>query len=100
MTKEEALTKMRALINFFPAAKTEIEEIIDTLSKPIWYSADEEPPKNTNILIEVSFFKDTLDYYSLEWCTSVCPSWEEYIKEYHVKKWTYIDDILPKGGEE
>lgn len=96
MTREEALKKMQAFINFFPAAKTEIEDIIDALSKPIWYNADNEPPKDTCILIEVSFFKDTLDYYSLKWCNSVCPSWEEYVKEYYVKRWTYISDLLPK----
>lgn len=43
MTREEALKKMQVFIDFFPAAKSEIEEIIDALSKPIWHDISEEP---------------------------------------------------------
>lgn len=97
MAREEALKKMQAFIDFFPTAKTEIEEIISALSKPTWHSADEVPPKDTNILIETSFFgEDSLEYYSYYWCYPAVPGWVEYVKEYHVKRWAYISDLLQK----
>lgn len=96
MTREEALKKMQAFIDFFPAAKTEIEEVIDALSKPLWHSADEEPPKNAYILIETSIFIDRLDYYSCNWCDSEFPNWEESVIGYHIKRWAYISDLSLK----
>lgn len=115
MTREEALKKMQAFIDFFPAAKTEIEEIIDALSNPIWHESDKVPHKDTPILIETSFFGDSLEYYSYCWCSppfsgleeyvkdnsyykcsSSFPSWKEYVKEYHVKRWAYIDELFSK----
>lgn len=59
------------------------------------HSADEEPPKDTYILIEISF-EDRLEYYSCDWSASVFLSWEEYVKAYHVKRWMYISDLFPK----
>lgn len=96
MTREEALKKMQAFIDFFPAAKTEIEEVIDALSKPIWHSADEEPPKDAYILVETSIFGNRLEYYSCFGYDSEYPSWEETVKWYYIKRWAYISDLLPK----
>ena len=63
----------------------------------VWHSADEVPPKDTNILIETSFFgEDSLEYYSYYWCYPAVPGWVEYVKEYHVKRWAYISDLLQK----
>lgn len=60
----------------------------------LWHKADEEPSKDTHILIETSFFKDNLEYYSHYWSASSAPSWEEYVKECHIKRWIYLYDLL------
>lgn len=44
MTREEALKKMQEFIDFFPAAKQEIEDSISALSKPIWISVKDSLP--------------------------------------------------------
>lgn len=60
----------------------------------LWHNASDEPVKDTHILIETSFFEDSLEYYSCQWSTSICPSWEEYVKEYNIKRWMYLGDLV------
>lgn len=60
----------------------------------LWHKVDEEPSKDTYILIETSFFKDDLEYYSHCWSASSAPSWEEYVKDCDVKRWIYLCDLV------
>ena len=60
----------------------------------LWHKVDEEPSKDTYILMETSFFKDNLEYYSHYWSAASAPSWEEYVKDWYIKRWIYLYDLL------
>lgn len=75
------------------------EEWANQFLKNLWHNADEEPKKNSYILIEVVINltpKNVIGYYV------------EYIENTPVKimktegfkcRWAYIKDLLPKGGK-
>lgn len=60
MTREDALKKMQAFMDFFPAAKSEIQESIDALCEPKWVSVKEDLPCNHEELISLDDKRDTL----------------------------------------
>ena len=62
----------------------------------VWHDASEKPRANEWLLIQ--FSEDDYDALSLNdlyidmWCT--------WCNTYHVIRWAYISDLLPKGGEQ
>ena len=51
MTRKEALKKMQTFMDFFPAAKSEMQEAIDALCEPKWVSVKEDLPCNHEELL-------------------------------------------------
>ena len=61
----------------------------------VWHSVDEEPDRTQDILIDsytVGYYVPTTISFSEE-------KWSHCISNYAIKRWAYIDDLLPKGGE-
>lgn len=55
MTREEALKKMQTFMDFFPAAKSEMQEAIDALCEPKWVSVKEDLPCNHEELVHSNY---------------------------------------------
>ena len=69
----------------------------------LWHNASEEPLlEETEIIFinerdfaHISKRKDGRFSYSF-----VYYSWDEYVNSLKIKKWAYVKDLLPKGGEQ
>lgn len=61
----------------------------------LWHDAKEEPDKHKFVLVQWFYMgRYGADIIKRKYY------WQGYIEEYHIIKWCYIDDLLPKGGEE
>ena len=67
----------------------------------LWHDACEEPKENSKIVI-VDSKGDwwNIDYVSDDFDGCGLYGWEFCIAHYNLKKWAYIIDLLPKGGDE
>lgn len=60
----------------------------------LWHDAKEEPDKHKFILVQWFYMgRYGADMIKRKYY------WQGYIDEYHIIKWCYIDDLLPKGGD-
>ena len=60
----------------------------------LWYDASEEPRRDELLLGE-----DTDGFSIYRWCGKE-DYWEIFVNETGLSRWAYIEDLLPKGGEE
>ena len=60
----------------------------------VWHPAEEEPFPYKDILTE----KKKGFYVVCSWHNDGY-GWKSYAKIFQLKRWAYIDDLLPKGGE-
>ena len=58
ITREVSLRKIQAFIDFCPAIKTEMEEIVEALSVPQWINVEDDLPCNHSDLVLI--YNDTL----------------------------------------
>ncbi len=71
---------------------------LNEFMKGLWHDASEEPEKNKLIIEE---YLDEFGYdYELDCPTYSGRTWVEMVKVYGIRKWCYLDDILPKKGDE
>lgn len=79
---------------------------ISEFLKELWHDASEKPKNNAQCVVYASFeydeypednFSDyTVSTYNNGWYEDYFPSEADVI----IKKWCYISDLLPKGGEQ
>ena len=62
-------------------------------TKSLWYDANEEPKDDVDILILRPSGCNLIHHSSTI-------NWKLYAKRNSIKQWCYVDDILPKEGEE
>lgn len=82
--------------------ETKIEKACDGLgtadAEPnlasLWHDASEEPRCDELLLGE-----DTDGFSIYRWCGQE-DYWETFVNETGLSRWAYIEDLLPKGGEE
>ena len=60
----------------------------------VWHDASEEPRYEEFLLGE-----DTDGFSIYRWCGQE-DYWETFVNETGLSRWAYIEDLLPKGGEE
>lgn len=60
----------------------------------LWHDASEEPRCDELLLGE-----DTDGFSIYRWCRQE-DYWETFVNETGLSRWAYIEDLLPKGGEE
>ena len=96
--KKSAISEMEtAMCNAIQLLKCFIDRkdnIVD-LSK-VFHDITEEPDRTKDILID----SYTFGYYIPATITFSDKKWSHCISHYAIKRWAYIDDLLPKGGEE
>ena len=95
--KAKATDEMEtAMCNAFHLLKCILERkdnIVD-LSE-VFHSVTEEPDRTKDILID----SYTFGYYIPATMTFSDKKWSHCISHYAIKRWAYINDLLPKGGE-
>lgn len=87
--KEESLLKE----GFKDGAHWAINELL----KDLWHPVSEEPEENKKLLVQYTNYMVEDDYEIDIKSTHV--SWGYLVNAYNFKKWCYIEDLLPKGGE-
>ena len=95
--KKSAISEMEtAMCNAMQLLKCFIERkdnIVD-LSE-VFHNVVKKPDRGKYILIE----SDTIGYYALTamWCSD--ERWASVVSLYAIKRWAYLDDLLPKGAK-
>ena len=78
---------------FKDGAKWAINEFL----KDLWHPVSEEPEENKKLLVQYTNYM-VEDDYEID-MNSPHVSWRYLVTTYNFKKWCYIEDLLPKGGE-
>lgn len=71
----------------------------------LWHDASEIPQSNhKNIIYQTNYcsmYNVHIDFIPtcLRSCKITSCSWNEYVKEVNMRRWAYISDLIPKGGE-
>lgn len=71
----------------------------------VWHDASETPQANyKNIIYQTNYYSMqnvhiTFIPTCLRSCKITSNSWNEFIKDVNMRRWAYISDLLPKGGE-
>lgn len=70
----------------------------DDTKTNLWHEASEEPEENKKLLVQ--YTNDDLETdYEID-MHSPFTEWKQHAVSYKFMKWCYIEDVLPKGGEE
>ena len=69
------------------------DNIVD-LSK-VFHNVVEKPDRGKDILIDTDTFG--YDVVTAKWHSD--ERWSSFVSLYVIKRWAYLDDLLPKGGE-
>lgn len=78
---------------FKDGAKWAINEFL----KDLWHPVSEEPEENKKILVQYTNYM-VEDDYEIDTNIPHVP-WRYLVTTYNFKKWCYIEDLLPKGGD-
>ena len=78
---------------FKDGAKWAINEFL----KDLWHPVSEEPEENKKLLVQYTNYM-VEDDYEIDMNIPHVP-WRYLVTTYNFKKWCYIEDLLPKGGE-
>lgn len=79
-------------------------EVIDTAE--LWHDISEMPQANyKNIMYQTNYcsmFNVHIAFIPtcLRGCKITLNNWNEFTKDVNMRRWAYIEDLLPKGGEE
>ena len=71
----------------------------------VWHDAGEIPQENhKNIIYQTNYhsmYNVQIDFIPtcLRSCKITSRSWGEFVKEVNMRRWAYVDALLPKGGE-
>lgn len=73
----------------------------DENPKNIWHDASEIPNNHEYIMFMPDPYTIKTDYIPtcLRNCQLNRDSWNEFVKDMNIKRWAYIKDLPPKGGE-
>ena len=70
---------------------------INEFLKDLWHPVSEEPEENKKLLVQYTNYM-VEDDYEIDMNIPHVP-WRYLVTTYNFKKWCYIEDLLPKGGE-
>ena len=70
---------------------------INDFLKDLWHPVSEEPEENKKLLVQYTNYM-VEDDYEIDMNIPHIP-WKYLVTTYNFKKWCYIEDLLPKGGE-
>lgn len=75
------------------------DDAIDWFKKAIWHDVSEMPEEGEQILYIVTEGGEIVDVMKVTALYDFIP-WNEVVRDFNISKWCYIEDLLPKGGEE
>ena len=87
---ETAMCNAMQLLICFIERKDNIVDLSE-----VWHNVALKPDRGEDILIDTDTFGYdvvTAKWYSVE-------RWASFVSLYVIKRWAYVDDLLPKGGE-
>ena len=87
---ETAMCDVSRLLKCFIDRKDNIVDLSE-----VFHNVAEKPDRGKYILIE----SDTIGYYAFTAMRCRDERWASVVSLYAIKRWAYIDDLLPKGGE-
>ena len=87
---ETAMCDVSRLLKCFIERKDNIVDLSE-----VWHNVALKPDRGEDILIDT----DTLGYDVIRAKWHSDERWASFVSLYVIKRWAYIDDLLPKGGE-
>ena len=75
----------------------ELVSCTENTKATLWHNASEEPEENKKLLVQYTNYM-VEDDYEIDMNIPYV-SWRYLVTTYNFKKWCYIEDLLPKGGE-
>lgn len=77
-------------------------EWADEHSVNVWHDVSEMPNNHSYIMLMIDRYTIKTDYVPacLKHCQLNRDNWNEFVKNTNMKRWAYISDLLPEGGEE
>ena len=95
--KKSAISEMEtAMCNTMQLLKCFIERkdnIVDL--NEAWHNVAKKPDRGEDILIDTDTFG--YDVVTAKWHSD--ERWASFVSLYVIKRWAYVKDLLPKGGE-
>ena len=87
---ETAMCNAMQMLKYFIERKDNIVDL-----REVFHSVTEEPDRTKDILID----SYTFGYYTPSPISFREQKWNHCISNYAIKRWAYVDDLIPKGGE-
>lgn len=76
------------------------DDAIDWFKEAIWHDASEIPEEGEQILYTDTEGGEIVDVNVTTTALYDFMPWNEVVRYFNISKWCYIEDLLPKGGEE
>ena len=97
--KHESTIPTVGIVSIAPdvAFQDGVKWAINEFSKDLWHPVSEEPEENKKLLVQYTNYMME-DDYEIDMNSPHVP-WRYFVTAYNFKKWCYIEDLLPKGGE-
>ena len=76
------------------------DDAIDWFKKAIWHDVSEIPEEGEQILYAATEGGEIVDVKVTTTALYDLIPWNEVVRDFNISKWCYIEDLLPKGGEE
>ena len=87
---ETAMCNAMQLLICFIERKDNIVDLSE-----VWHNVALKPDRGEDILIDTDTFG--YDVVTAKWHS--VERWASFVSLYVIKRWAYVDDLLPKGGE-
>ena len=78
------------------ACRVSFEEGVNWFKRNLWHDACEEPNEDKAIITE---YEECAGINYEIGSNDGVYDWRENVKEMNIKRWCYISDLIPKGGE-
>lgn len=88
-----------AASKFNTTERIAFEKGVDWFKHAIWHGTDERPEEGEQILYLVTVQDEIVDAKVTITALYDFIPWNEVARNFHISKWCYLADILPKGGK-
>lgn len=88
----------RSTLDEEEACRASFKDGVEWFKQAIWHDASEEPESDKCILIRFVDYKGNVEYGTDILAPPI--TWNNWVEICKITKWCYVEDLLPKGGEE